>query len=146
MKISLYFLLLSEVPSVESTFKGLKRRMFTKHHTQMKTNIRRQKQSTQPQLPKLSMETLPVGNIQLHVPKAENMQLLKARPTRQKVSAFERICTSQTCNKCYKLILIGRWESTKKHNICQYIITTPNCCQTAPLRSYFWSNCSKNDK
>ena len=141
MKISLYFLLLSEVPSVEPTFKRLKRRMFTKHHTQMKTNIRHQKQLEQP---KLSMETLRVASIQLQVPKvtmqlnlAANSQLLKATPTSQKVGAFERICTSQTCNKCYKLILIGRWESTKKHNICQYIITTPNCCQTAPLRSYF---------
>ena len=151
MKISFYFLLLSEVSSVESTyFKQLKQRMFTKHHTHMKTYVRDQKQRKEPQFPKLSMKTLPVATevagIQLQVPKltmeskpAASMQLLKAKLTTrsQKIGAFERICTSQTCNKCYKLILIGRWESTKKHTICQYIITAPNCCQTAPLRSYF---------
>ena len=185
MKISLFFLLLSEVPSVESKFNRLG--MFTKHHAQKKTYIGKRKERKQPQLPKLSMkaslvggvklqvskatmesklalntqlleatstpsslEILPVANIQLQVPKviiksnpAASIKLLKATPTSQTVGAFERICTSQTCNKCYKLILIGRWESTKKHIICQKIITTPNCCESAPLRSYFWSNCSK---
>ena len=145
MKISLYFLLVSEVPSIKSTyFKRLKRRMFSKHHIRIQTNIGHQKQPQQPQLPKLSMETVPVAGIQLQVTKltmefnpTASTQLSKATRTSQKVGAFERICTSKTCNKCYKLILIGRLELTKKHTICQYIITTPSCCESAPLRSYF---------